>query len=160
MLLHEIGYTEPEYNANAWYMYIYATTALTTKMSRDKEHSMTIYACDCVCAGPPMGRVKLELTFNPDTSMVGVRLHEHTLSTTKTGSPFIVCIIVKTHTPHSTFTFGVIITHMLCKLHISRCVYKMWSLVHNIVLGIKQNLRTSPAQYFISPSTSRRSYGI
>lgn len=95
MLLHEIGYTEPEYNANAWYMYIYATTALTTKMSRDKEHSMTIYACDCVCAGPPMGRVKLELTFNPDTSMVGVRLHEHTLSTTKTGSPFIVCIIVK-----------------------------------------------------------------
>ena len=32
-----------------------------------------------------MGKVKLELTFNPQTSMVGIRLHEHTLSDTKTG---------------------------------------------------------------------------
>ena len=29
--------------------------------------------------------MRLELTYNPDTSMVGVRLHEHTLSENNTG---------------------------------------------------------------------------
>jgi hypothetical protein len=33
---------------------------------------------------PPVGKVRLELTFNPETSMIGIRLHEHTLSEAKT----------------------------------------------------------------------------
>ena len=52
-----------------------------------------------VSSGPSVGSVRLELTFNPDTSMVGVRLHEHTLSATKTGDVAIysnhrLCIIL------------------------------------------------------------------
>lgn len=40
----------------------------------------------CVDGGKAIGGVKLEVTFNPDTSMIGIRLHEHTLSAAKTGS--------------------------------------------------------------------------
>jgi hypothetical protein len=39
-----------------------------------------------------VGKVKLELTYNPDTSMVGVRLHEHTLSEKNTGDDHTISL--------------------------------------------------------------------
>ena len=36
-------------------------------------------------SGAPVGKVRLELSYNPETSMVGVRLHEHTLTENRTG---------------------------------------------------------------------------
>lgn len=47
---------------------------------------MYVHMFVSVDAGKAVGSVKLEVTFNPDTSMIGVRLHEHTLSAAKTGS--------------------------------------------------------------------------
>ena len=47
---------------------------------------MIVYnTCTYLHVGPIVGNVKLELAFNPDTSTIGVRLHEHTLSGAKAG---------------------------------------------------------------------------
>ena len=72
--------------------------------------------------------MRLELTYNPDTSMVGVRLHEHTLSENNTGDD-------QSHYKsaawgHNILSLGIIVEHYILYIIPTHLVF-MKCLYHN-----------------------------